>query len=457
MKLVLILFSILSVAQVCFGDEVPKYKMLDRNPYKNFNLCKAGGVLYQNHYVQATHLYEDFKKNNPSCKSKQTYAKGKLRESANEVHEIAKNLTNENKCPDLQRITREFLSNEKTTNEKIEDDLEKVKKMVAKDASRHKIQVEASFLAWGYHLCDAGFLGQSLHDRLDMLNKIKGLKFPTPPIQVKSEGDIIESCQNVSAKGPDVTKRFGVVTKNAPEQFLKLSYHTYTIKDHIRVVDKKGNILADTGCTQTYQTQQIDVNIVGKDIVYLEIVPDCEGTTSSDWHVHLSCGIPEPPSFVSKYESERRNYCKEKAKTMMEVIQENAELNFAGQQYRWIAANCYEEHYEKMAKTYTNMVDPKSFFSTSGSKKYTKQKAPLPANKESMKPLKYETLEIQARKPASPSPFVYDYDDFMRHKKRYCKKEPNEKMPIFKRISSAYCHYGLPRLFKPVEDSDTQL
>lgn len=454
---ILFLINFLIISSLSIAQNAPRYKMIKSDPYKNFSKCNAGGFLYKGNYIQATNLYKDFKKDNPLCTNKKTFAKGKLNQSAQEVHEMAQELVNDKQCPELQAIAKDFLFNEKNTKDKVRDDTDAIKQIVKNDASKHKIQVEASFLAWGYYLCDAGFLGQSLSDRLDMYNAIKGLKFSNPPIKVKTEGDIIESCQNVTAEGPDVAWKFGLKVKDAPENNLKMSYHTYSVKDRITVKDKFGNSIADIGCVQTKITQEIEIPISGKDIIYFEVEPDCEGSGGSNWIINLSCGVAKIENLTEE-QRERRSYCQELATDMMEVIQKNTELIFAGQQFRWLAANCYEDHYKKMAKDYTNMIDTKSFFTTSGNTKMRLRDVPITKNELKVKPIELSVKKnIYTPPPKRQHPFVYDYDDFIRNQKRYCLKEPNEKMPLFKRISSAYCHYGFPRLFKPEQKADIEL
>lgn len=434
-----------------------RYKLIKTDPYENFKLCHAGGFLYKNNYIQATNLYTSFKKNHPNCKKVDTLASGSLKNSNDKVHNIASALEKSPQCPKLQAIASQFLNSESATKNKIEKDYEVIKSNVTKQSQDYKIQVEASLLAWGYSLCDAGFMGQKLKDRLDMYNAIRAIEFNTPPDNVLSDGDHMNSCENLNATGENgVIKRFSVSLENTFQDKLHFSYHTYSIKDRIVILDNMENKIFDTGCVETKITKSVEITMPTSSKIYIDVDSDCEGKHASNWHVHLSCG--RPVKKISKKEKAAHNICRQKANQILAAIQEDASMVFAAQQFRWSTANCYEEHYKKMAKDYTNMIFPKSFFKISGNTDYEIKKVNSKKNKLEAKSKKIEKKKINQKVPKhetskqESSFFVYGYNDFIKKKKKYCPELPDEKTPLFKKISSAYCNYGIPRLFRPDDE-----
>lgn len=333
------------------------YQRSNFNPfmYKNKSRCEAGGILFKSPYYNVVQLYKNFELENPHCKKLKSKYSGDIKAHRKRVNYHAEYLSKIDNCPEVKSVSEKYLNNHERTMKSLEIDKAQLIASVKKEARSSQIQVESSYLAWGYIMCSSSHISTELVDRLDYLKELEEIRYETPPVNVTQNGETIKECHNVYASGTDDLEEFFVDITGATSSQGLVSYNTFAVPDNVIVESDKGEVLLESTCMGTNHniTKGISLDKDKFSKIKFKVDALCEskkGTTA--WVIHFSCGEREDTSLPPE-ELARRRYCKDQTAGVISTIKDNVELNLATQQHQWMRAICQKKHYGKIVNDYT--------------------------------------------------------------------------------------------------------
>lgn len=95
-------------------------------------------------------------------------------------------------------------------------------------------------------------------------------------------------CGTVQESGHDAPVR-RTINLGSTAGFFKFAYDTHTIRDRI-YLRSQGTVLLDTGCVGKSDAQCFWHSGTPA-TVEVEVVPNCDGTTGTDWEYSITCPI----------------------------------------------------------------------------------------------------------------------------------------------------------------------
>jgi len=112
---------------------------------------------------------------------------------------------------------------------------------------------------------------------------------PDPPVP---EDVQVGQCNDQAKSGHDDPVRVEIPVAGEPS--VELVYQTYGIKDRVRAfID--GQLAFDSGCVGTGGSVSEQINLPGSArTLVIDVYPNCEGTTGTDWNFTVKCGDPTP-------------------------------------------------------------------------------------------------------------------------------------------------------------------
>lgn len=362
----LLVFIIFFYATTLFAieEQRPKviYKKESFNVYKpkNYVRCEeSGGIVFHSPYYSVSQLYTIFEEKYKECGSYKTKHSGNLEEKRKLIKDKAKEMSEDEECPEFKDISKQYITKHERTMSKLALESKSLKEKILLEAQNDKdIQVNASYLAWGYNLCNSGHHTKELPDRLEYIRDIEEIKYGEAPIIISKDGETVKDCFNVSASGGvEGLKEFYIDITGASDESAVISYNTYSVPDNVKVLDDKDNLLLDSGCVGTHTNKARIIPINKKKFSKIKIQVDAlcgKSKGSTGWQLHFSCGPrPEPPELPPE-ETKRRRHCREKAQVAIKRLQENVEFTLDVQRGQWMRAVCQKKNYTKVVGDYTD-------------------------------------------------------------------------------------------------------
>lgn len=355
----LIIFFIGAISFHAFAQNFQSdYKKSDFNPYLRGNKarCEAGGVLFKSPYYNVVQLYKNFEIENPKCNKITSKYSGDLKPERQKIKYMAQKLADKQECPEHARISKKYLTGHDQTMQTLTSDKARLLDFVKKEAQKSEIQVEASYLAWGYIMCSSSHISTELRDRLEYIKDLEEIKYEIAPVKVTSNGQVIKDCHNVQASGTDDLEEFSIDITGATSGSGEVSYNTYSVPDHVMVETEDGEKLLDSSCLGTNHDVRKSITLDKNKYKTIKFKVDAlceeENGGSTAWTIHFSCG-PRNDDFLPEAEQKRRRMCKGLAAPVISSLKDNVELNLATQRHQWMRAICQKWNYGKVVNDYT--------------------------------------------------------------------------------------------------------
>ena len=174
--------------------------------------CYGGGMLFKSEYYSIDYRYVDFKKKNKCSPYSEpdVTRKGKdYNETKEDVDSLIEVMLKEIKCSSYSSLLTEFLIR-KNSVEQVYDEKYNIREKLADEvAFDEEIQKHFAFRGWSSALCSVSHVTERNKEYWWLLVKlIQAEALDTTPIFVTKDGETINHCGNVQARGTEDLKEF---------------------------------------------------------------------------------------------------------------------------------------------------------------------------------------------------------------------------------------------------------
>lgn len=354
-------------------------------------------------------------------------------------------------CSELINLRKRFLKSRQIL-EKISDDaLASELKTVKQSGIGLSIQDIHNLLAYKGTMCGANSAIRELSMYVELGNELKSLSYNGAPLIPQQNGDVVESCRNVSVSGGEDLENFFVKVNQLENDDFTIIYNSFYIPDEFIILDGN-NVLFTNGCTATEEdiiekfkysksNSKLTVKIIGD----CSVPKNQRDYTQNAWTLQIQCN--------EKISEKDKSECDASVDEYLDQIDVIIEKHDILINTYWSRAMCFIYAHKKLFNDFVlneeTIYFPVSFTNDdkllnaflAELKLFEKRKLNGP------KKVKVKKIKLAQNLPVRQKELLPNYNKFFMNRFKYCGKRPPEDGDLFKRISFSYCFYGYLRLF----------